>query len=354
MGSPGTMYYRFHYLGSAGRFAAADSAAITVVVNKDAPRWQNGGHTSGGLWAGIGTYSLWGDLVDSAGSPLSGSVRVQTALASNPTSFSDAGAAVAGASGHYTGTISTPATDTIVKLVYLGDATHDVAEWQAPSLSVSLPVRHFDTGGASASTVGWQGTATLSGHLVLGNTPTTDLGGAVVHLEVSYNNGSSYSDLTVPVTNDGVATFSATTPAIGVRSWYRLYAAPTASNPALQTSWSLIMPAVYLPTPTTSPSKPTHNKTFTVNGQVSGIPFATRAVTLRFEHKETKVVKKKKTTVWVLRSGPVSVRVGASSGVVKYKLSTKLKLTGSWRLSASVNDAYGIPITTGYRAFTVK
>jgi hypothetical protein len=102
-----------------------------------------------------------------------------------------------------------------------------------------------------------------------------------------------------------------------------------------------------------SPSRVTHNKNFTVTGKVSGVPGHARSVTLKAYRKESKKVAGKKTTVWVVRASAV-VKIPASSGIVSYKKAFKVKTAGSYRLAATVSDAYSTSTVSAYRTFAAK
>ena len=352
--TPGTRYYRFRFAGETGKYAASDSASIQITVGKLAAHWANLGNTITALNAGIDPFELWGDLKDSGGAALGGTVAVRTSPASDGTTWSDATATVTQSpAGHFDAKISSISTDTLVELVFVGDATHESVASTAVVVTVSTPPLLFGSSGMVPVSLAWGATSVIHGTVTRAGSATADLGDSTIVLQTSFDNGAHYATVPRTPSSDGLGTFSATTPPVIVRTYFRLHSNVTASNPAFDTPWYAVMPTTKLAVPST-PSKVTHNKNFAVTGTVSGIPFAVRVVTLRAEHKETVVVKKKKTTVWVVRS-TVTVRVAASSsGAASYKVNVKLKQTGSWRVRAFVSDVYSTPMTTAYRSFAAK
>lgn len=129
---------------------------------------------------------------------------------------------------------------------------------------------------------------------------------------------------------------------------YRLFhqSAGIGSSPVRVTA------SAYLTTPYT-PSKVKRKRSFTASGKVSGIPGITRSVTLRLYRKETKRVRGKSTTVWVLRSSAV-VRVTGRTGVASYRKAMKVSLKGAYRATATVADAHSAWTRSGYRYFSVR
>ena len=207
---------------------------------------------------------------------------------------------------------------------------------------------HFGGASTSAASVPYGGLATISATLVDETNAPFAGEASNTELQSSFDDGATWATVATTVSEPTASTYSAIA-ASQVNTEYRLRHLPTnAVSPAV-----LVKSGTLLSVPNTTPSKPTHNKTFAVTGTVSGVPVATRSITLKAYHKETKTVKRKKTTVWVLRSTVVA-KLPPMLGVGSYKVNMKLKLAGSYRLYAAVSDSYSTPISTGYRGFTVK
>ena len=353
---PGAADYRLSFAGEASRYLGSDSASRTVTVTKQRTGWTNRNIDPTAAWAGITQITVSGSLEGSTDGPLIGrAVVLRSSPATDGNTWTTVTSATQDTPGHYTASVVCPAdaSDLLYQLAYAGSALDAASSWTA-AVSVSVPTLNFAPGSvAFTPSSAWNGVTTLSAVVAIGSSATTDLGaqGQIV-LEESFDAGAHTTPNLIPATGDGTGRFSASTPS-GIATWYRLHFPQTPTYPDFATPWYLASPSMYLSTPNTPP-KVTHNKSFAVSGQVSRTP-GTRVVALRAYHKETKTVKKKKTTVWVLRAtAAVRVPAGNPTSVYSYRVNMKLKQTGSWRIQAYVSDAYNPSATTGWRSFSAK
>jgi hypothetical protein len=352
--TPGAKDYRFRFAGQSGMYAASDSASIRVTVNKIATAWSSTSNSRTALNAGIDNFELSGTLQDGNGAPMSNAaVVVKTSPANDGTTWTETPATISQPGpGQYRAVLSNLTTDTLVQLTYVGDATHAASSWQAPTVTVSFGNLHFDTATVSSATLPYGAASLFSAQLWFGESPTSNPGSATVVLQQSYYANGAGASTVRQAAGDSSGLFSAVTSGVLVKTYFRLHSDGTLTSPAFDTAWIPVTPFAYLTAPVT-PSKVTHNKTFAVTGKVSRSPLGTRVVTLTAEHKETKIVKKKKTYVWVVRATTV-YRATPGTSVASYKVNMKLKQTGSWRIKAKVSDVWSIPVTTGYRSFSAK
>jgi hypothetical protein len=217
----------------------------------------------------------------------------------------------------------------------------------ATSSQVGPALIRFDTPSITPTSVGYKGGSTLSATLVdeIGDPIAGQQSGIVVQRQVA---GGSWTTIPSGVVSEITSgTYSALV-ASTVSANYRLYYASGSAASAGQH----VTATAFVSTPGT-PISVKHAKAFNVTGTVSTVPGHARTVTLRAYHKETKVVAHKKTTVWVQRA-VFTVAVAAGDSVVSYRKSIKLSQTRSWRINASVSDAYNASATSAYRSFVAK
>jgi hypothetical protein len=216
----------------------------------------------------------------------------------------------------------------------------------ATSLQVGPAQVGFASGSLSQSSVAYSATTTYTASLVdETSAPLAGAAGSIV-LQRSIA-GGAWTTLSAAVTEISPGTYAAPVRGSANANFRLRYQPNSAVSPTVHLSVG-----TYLTIPS-APSKAKRNKSFTVSGQVSGVPGISRSVTLRAYHKETKKVHGKKTTVWVVRVTAV-VKVSASESIVSYKKSLKLTLAGSYRITAAVSDAYSAAMTSAPRTLTVK
>jgi hypothetical protein len=239
---------------------------------------------------------------------------------------------------------TTTFTDTDVPLG--GTYQYTVSGWDASgesawgrnatSGSVGVAVPHFVSATMTPTSVKYGGGSTLRAVLLDGVGEPMD-GEIRVQRQLT---GGGWMTLANSVSRIETGTYSAYV-ASTVSAYYRLYDSATG---AVSSSIRVSAPA-YLTTPST-PSRVKRNRSFTLSGKVSGVPGLSRSVKLT-------VYRKKSATVWVPYTSAV-VRVSASSGVVSYRKSLKLRAKGSYRVCATVADVHSVWTKSSYRYFSAK
>jgi len=105
-----------------------------------------------------------------------------------------------------------------------------------------------------------------------------------------------------------------------------------------------VQAAPSLSTPTLKPTKPTHNKTFTISGRIGSADLASGRITLTIKKKSGKVYKKYST-----------VKATLAAGALTYSVKVKITKAGSYEVQAShVADTWHVAGVSLWKTFTVK
>lgn len=228
------------------------------------------------------------------------------------------------------------------------DSPSNTTQWGllATPADVYKAIPRFTGIGGSPLSVAFGGATKVTAPLVdeIGAALPSQAGNIVVQRMIA---GQGWTDTGAAVSEDSPGTYSATVSS-NVNASYRMFYNTTGIG-----SGSIGVQAVgYLGKPS-APSKVKRKKAFFVKGSANRVPNVSRYVLLKAYHKETKKVGGKKKTVWVFRASAKG-KVTAGDGVGSYKASFKVKLAGSWRITASISDAYNPGQTSGLRYFTAK
>ena len=332
--------YRFVYSVTG---ATSGSIGIHVVVPHFLPASSDKSTVTYGASATISA-----PLVDGLGAPLvsrTASVTVQQTVDGGATWVSSPVSVSEPSPGTYAAVVS-PTADTTYRLSYRFSST--AAGATSTSLPIHVAAPQFLGVSSSNSSVSYGGATTLTAQLTdgVGGTLASQLSNIVV--EQSYDGGASWSSSPASIAELTPGTYSAVVSSM-VNTTYRFSYTPIGAKSAS----AMIRASMVLSTPST-PSRVKHSKYFYVTGNVSRAP-GTRTVLLRAYHKETKIVRHKRKTVWVLRASTrVYVSAASDSSIASYRIRMKVKQKGSWHMQAVVSDSYNLGVTTGNRSFSAR
>jgi hypothetical protein len=227
------------------------------------------------------------------------------------------------------------------------DSTTNTTQWGvlAASPVVDTAQPHFKGMAGNPLAVGFGGTTQISALLVdeVGSALSSQT--VVVERRVGTQ---AWTETGFAVSEISTGTYSATVTS-NVNASYRFKHAVAGTPPSAAVA---VQATGYLTTPST-PSRVKRNKAFSVKGSANRVPGVTRYVVLKAYHKETKKIRGKKKTVWVYRASAKGA-LAPGDGVGTYSASLKVKLAGSWRVTASLADVYNPAKTSAIRGFSAK
>jgi FtsP/CotA-like multicopper oxidase with cupredoxin domain len=143
------------------------------------------------------------------------------------------------------------------------------------------------------------------------------------------------------------ATMTVDTPLVPDTYFYRLRAENDLGYSPWSATVSAVVPTLVAPklgTPSLSPTRPTHNRTFTITGTIGSPDPVARIVTLTFQRRSG--------GVWV-SAGHLDVQLAAGSR--RYTARTHLRRAGTYRVRAShAQDTVHLAGVSAWRTFSVR